>query len=153
MAVTPYLGGLALINALGGDSAGEAPNIDWLSDTIKVALFTDAHAPDQDVDEFYDGAHGLTEVSSGGGYTTGGATLASKTIGYTAGTNVIKLDAADTQWAAATFTARYAMVYDDTPASNKPIIGWLDFGANQSPANQTFIITWDATGIATLTVA
>lgn len=146
MAVTAFWAGQALLMAVNKE-------LDLDTDVIKCALFTDAHAPDQDVDKYYDAAHGMTEVANAGNYTTGGATMTTVSVGYTAGTNVIKIDADDTQWAAATFTAMYAMIYDSSPANNKPIIGWVNFGANQSPANQTFLITWPAAGIATITVA
>lgn len=127
--------------------------VDWDSDTIKVALFTNAHAPDQDVDVYYDAEHGMTEVSSGNGYTTGGATLANKSIGYTAGTNVIKLDADNAAWAASTITARYAVVYDSTPESNKPMLCYIDFGEDVASTAGTFTITWHDDGILTITPA
>jgi hypothetical protein len=151
---TGYWFGKAILNAFGGETAGESIVVDFLSDTIKVALFTDAHAPDQDADEFYDAAHGMTEVSnSGTGYTTGGATLGTKTLGYTSGTNVIMFDAADVTWSTSTITARYACIYDDTPASNKPFLGYVDFGTNQSSSNGDFKITWDTEGVLKITVS
>jgi hypothetical protein len=152
MAVSAKWFGQAIMQAFGSGSAGNAPNIDYLSDTIKVALFTNAHAPDQDVDVFYDAAHGMTEVT-GTGYSAGGATLGTKTLDYTGATNVIKFDAADTSWANSTITARYACIYDDTPAANKPFLGYVDFGADVSTTNGTFAITWDAAGILTITPA
>jgi hypothetical protein len=127
--------------------------IDYDSDTIKIALFTDAHAPAQD-DEYHDAANGLTEVSSGNGYTTGGETLASKTISYTDGTNIFAIDAADVVWTfTATKTARYACIYDDTPESNKPLICFIDFGANKTVTDAgTLTVTFAAGGIAKTTI-
>jgi hypothetical protein len=152
MAVSAFWFGQAIMQAFGSGTLGNAPNIDYLSDTIKVALFTDAHAPDQDADVFYDAANGMTEVSeSGTGYTTGGATLGTKTLGYTSGTNVIKFDGAPVAWAASNITARYAEIYDDTPASNKPLLGYVDFGANKTTVDGVFTITWAAGGILTIT--
>jgi hypothetical protein len=153
MPVTAKWFGQAIMQAFGSGSAGGAPNIDFLSDTIKVALFTSAHAPDQDTDVYYDGANGMIEVSNGNGYTTGGATLATKTLGYTAGTNVIKFDGDDVTWAASTITARYAEIYDDTPASNKPLLAYVDFGADVVSSAGNFTITWDAAGICLITPA
>jgi hypothetical protein len=151
---TGYWFGKAILNAFGGETEAEtAVLIDYLTDTIKVALFTDAHAPDQDVDEFYDAAHGMTEVANGNGYTTGGATLGTKTLGYTAGTNVIMFDAANVTWSTSTITARYAVIYDSTPASNKPMLGYVDFGTNQSSSNGDFTITWDTEGVLKITVS
>jgi hypothetical protein len=132
--------------------------IDWDSDTIKVALFTDAHAPDQDVDQYYDveivAATPLVEVSSGSGYTTGGVTLANKTSSYTAGTNVYMFDnTADIQWTTSTITARYAIIYSDTAASNKPMLCYIDFGQNESSSNGNFTITPNESGLFSFTVA
>ena len=42
MAITAKWFGQALAQALGSGTAGNAPNIDWLSDTIKVMLCTSA---------------------------------------------------------------------------------------------------------------
>lgn len=151
MAVTAKWFGQAIMQAFGSGSAGGTPNIDWLSDTIKVSLHTSAMTPDQDTWVFKSSL--TNEVASGNGYTTGGATLASKTLDYTAGTNVIKFDAADTSWAASTITARYAVIYDDTPATDaaKPLLGYVDFGADVSSLAGAFTITWDAAGIFTIT--
>ena len=119
------------------------------SDTIKVMLCTNAYTPDQDA-HIYKSAI-TNEVAGGNGYTTGGATLANKTLTYTGASNTIKFDADDTQWTSSTITARYAVIYDDTPAvdSAKPLLGYVDFGADVSSSNGTFQITWDANGILT----
>jgi hypothetical protein len=151
MAVTAYWYGQAIMQAFGSGSSGGAPNIDYLSDTIKVALCTSSYTPAQDTHVFYSDL--TNEVANGNGYTTGGATLGSKTLDYTSGTNVIKFDAADTAWTSSTITARYAVIYDDTPATagTKPLMGYVDFGADQSTVNGTFTITWAAGGILTIT--
>jgi hypothetical protein len=153
MAVTAALYGQSPMQAYGSGSAGGAPNIDWLSDTIKVALCTSSYTPNQDTQVFYSDI--TNELTTAGGYTAGGATLGSKTLDYTAGTNVIKFDAADVVWSSSTITARYAVIYDDTPATagTKPLIGYVDFGADATTSNGAFTITWDATGIFKITVS
>ena len=143
MAVTAKMYGNFILKALNKE-------VDWDSDTIKVMLCS-ALTIDQDGD-IYLADVTKTEIT-GTGYTAGGATLASKTIGYTAGTNVIKLDAADLAWTTATITARYVIIYDDTPASNKPVLGYVDFGENRSSTAGTFTIAWNTSGIATITVS
>jgi hypothetical protein len=153
MTVSAKWFGQAIMQAFGSGVAGNAPNIDYLSDEIKVALFTSAHAPDQDADVFYDASNGMTEVTQAGNYTTGGVVLGTKTLDYTAGTNVIKFGAADASWASSTITARYAEIYDNTPASNKPLLGFVDFGADVVSTNGTFLIDWDAAGLLTITPA
>ncbi|WP_395704998.1 hypothetical protein [Rhodococcus ruber] len=145
MAVTAKLYGLALKSAFNGE-------IDWDTHTIKVMLCTSAYTPDQDTHQY---KSSVTNEVTGTGYTAGGATLASATVTYTAGTNTLVLDAADTSWSNSTITARYAVIYDATPGTDatRPLIGYVDFGADVSTTAGTFTITWDAAGIVTLTAA
>ena len=128
--------------------------VDFDSDTIKVALLTSSYSPNQDTHDYFDDVN-TYEVSGATGYTAGGITLSSKTSTYDSANNVIILDAADVTWSSSTITARYAVVYDDSPATNgtKPLIGYVDFGSDQSSTNGNFTITWDATGIVRITVA
>lgn len=126
--------------------------VDFDSDTIKVALLTSSYTPSQDTHDYFNDVS--TYEVSGTGYTAGGNTLASKTATYDSGTNVIVLDAADTTWASSTITARYAVIYDSTgTASTSALIGYVDFGSDQSSTNGNFTITWDSTGIVRITVA
>jgi hypothetical protein len=127
--------------------------VDWDTDTIKVALLTNSYTPDQDAHNYFDDVS--TYEVTGTGYTAGGATLSNKTNTYSSATNVIVLDADDVTWSSSTITARYAVVYDASPATNatKPLIGYVDFGSDQSSSNGNFTITWDATGIVRITVA
>jgi hypothetical protein len=126
--------------------------VDFDSDTIKVALLTSSYTPNQDTHDYFNDVSS-NEVT-GTGYTAGGITLASKTATYDSGTNVIVLDAADVTWSASTITARYAVVYDSTgTASTSALIGYVDFGSDQSSTNGNFTITWDSTGIVRITVA
>jgi hypothetical protein len=124
--------------------------VDFDTDTIKVALLTSSYTPNQDTDDYWNDVSSY-EVS-GTGYTAGGATLASKTVTYTSGTNVTKFDADDVSWTSSTITARYAVIYDSTgTASTSALIGYVDFGANQSSSSGTFSVVWDAAGIFTTT--
>jgi len=126
--------------------------VDFDSDTIKVALATSSYTPDQDAHDYFNDVS--TYEVSGTGYTAGGNTLASKTATYDSANNVIVLDAADTTWASSTITARYAIVYDSTgTSSTSALIGYVDFGSDQSSTNGNFTITWDSTGIVRITVA
>jgi hypothetical protein len=127
--------------------------VDWDSDTIKVALLSSSYTPNQDTHDYYDDVS--TFEVSGTGYTAGGQTLGSKTVTYDSANNVIVLDAADVTWASSTITARYAVVYDDSgaTAATKALIGYVDFSSDQSSTNGNFTITWDATGIVRITVA
>jgi len=77
---TIELYGKAHANMLGGEVAGDTFAIDFLSDTIKCALFTSSLTPNLDTDEVFS----ATNEVAGTGYSAGGATLGSKTITYTA---------------------------------------------------------------------
>ncbi len=142
MAVSALMYGKAIE---GQYSATAARRVDWAGDTIKVMLCTSSYTPDQDAHDFKDD---ITNEVSGTGYTAGGATLASKTVTYTGASNKLVLDAADSVWTTASFTARYAIVYKDTgSAATSPVLGFVDFGANQTVTAGTFTITWDADGV------
>ena len=149
MAVSAKWFGKTLLNQF-----GTAP-VNWTSDTIKVALCTSAWTPDQDVMDFYDDL--TNELPTSSGYTAGGATLANCAKTYTAGTNVIKLDADDVSWTTtAAITARFAPIYKSTGTpSTSPLLGYVDFGTDVSTSalGGPFNITWDAAGIFTLTAA
>lgn len=125
--------------------------IDFDSDTIKVALLSSSYTPNQDTHDYWDDVS--TYQVTGTGYTAGGATLANKSVTYTSGTNVTKFDADDVSWTSSTITARYAVIYDDTPATSatKPLVAYIDFGSDQSSSSGTFSIVWDAAGIFTTT--
>lgn len=127
--------------------------IDFDSDTIKVALLTSAYTPNQDTHDYLDDV--IANEVTGTGYTAGGLTLGNKTVTYNASTNETVLDADDAVWSASTITARYAVVYDATPGTNatRPLIGYVDFTSDQSSTNGNFTITWDTTGAIKFTVA
>lgn len=147
MAVTAKVYGRANLNALNG-------KMNLTTDTIKVMLLTSAYTPDQDVHEFVSSIR-ASEVA-GTGYTAGGYTLANKTLTYDPTLNKVTFDnTVDPTWAASTITARYAVFYDDTPATDatKPLISYVDFGADQISASGTFTITLDALGIFATTAA
>ena len=126
---------------------------DFDTDTIKMGLTTNSYTPNQDDHQYYDVSIS-NEVAAGNGYSTGGYTLANKTIGRTL--NVVKLDnTVDPNWttgAGETLTARRAFSYDSSPGSNKPLMTWVDFGQDESASNGgTFTIVLDAGGLATIT--
>lgn len=119
--------------------------INFGSHTFKMLLLSDAHTPSASAHEYLSNISG-SEIS-GTGYVSGGSALASTVWAETSGT--VKLDANDSSWTTATFTARYGVIYDDT-ASNKDLLCLLDFGGNKSVSNGTFTIQYNAAGILTL---
>lgn len=126
--------------------------VDLDSDVLKIMLCTSAYTPNQDTHRY---KSSVTGEVAGTGYVSGGNTLGSVAVTYTAGTNTLTLDAADTSWANSTITARYAVIYDSTPATDatRPLIAYIDFGADVSSSGAAFNITFDAAGIVTLTAA
>lgn len=126
--------------------------IDMDSDALKVMLCTSAYTPNQDTHQY---KSSVTNEVVGTGYTATGAALASLVVAYNTATNTINLDAADTVWAASTITARYAVVYDATPGTDatRPLICYIDFGADVVSSGGNFTITWDPAGIVSVTVA
>ena len=149
-AVTAFWFGQAIMQAFGSGSAGNAPNIDFLSDTIKCMLTTSSYAVNQDTHVF---KSDVTNEVSGTGYTAAGTTITTPTLGYTGGTNVIKFDGDDAQWTSSTITARLAVIYDSTPSTDatRPLLSYIDFGADVSTTNGTFAIVFAAAGILTIT--
>lgn len=204
----------AIANAFGSTSAGNAPNIDFLSDNIYCALVGSGYTPNLATHDFWDDV--VANEVTGTGYTANGALLASKaftltaanswattaatstaytagrivrpsagngylyratvagtsggsaptwptTVGLTVtdggvtwtniGSAILQLDAADPSWTSSTITARYAVIYDRTPASDatRPLIALIDFGSNQSTTNGTFTVQLDALGFGIIT--
>jgi hypothetical protein len=126
-----------------------AKEIDWINDTVKVALITSGYSPNQDTDEHYSDVSG-SEIAASGGYTTGGASLTTKAKTYDAATNEERMTADNLTWSALTASAafRYGVIYDSTATSE--LIAWIDFGADQQPAGSDFTISWAATGVGYL---
>jgi hypothetical protein len=95
-------------------------------------------------------AAGTTSSSQPSWPTAIGATVVDGGVTWTCVSyGIITFDAADVSWANATITARYAVIYDDTPSTDatKPLLGYVDFGADVTATNGTFAITWDSAGI------
>jgi hypothetical protein len=119
---------------------------DFDSDTIKCMLVTSAYTVDRNNHQYKDVS--ITNEISGTGYTAGGTTLAAKTVTLDAAGFAFKFDnTVDPNWPGATFTARKAIFYDDTPGSNKPLIGYIDFGQDESVAGATFTIQLSVDGL------
>ena len=78
-----------------------------------------------------------------------GTTVADGTVTWLcAGVGLVKLDFDDPSWTGSTFTCRYGVLVDTTPGSSatNPLIGYIDFGSDQSPSAGTLSITIDADG-------
>lgn len=104
--------------------------------TLKVALTNSAPVATNTV------LADITQISNGNGYTTGGEAT-TPTLSETTGT--AKLVLTDITWTASGGTIgafRYAVLYNDSAASDN-LIGWWDYGsAITLQIAETF--TWDA---------
>ena len=84
------------------------------------------------------------ELATAGGYTAGGtASAPTVSTSVTSNGTVVIVDFADASWAASTFTARGALLYDFTAAS-KQAVAVIDFGADKSCAASTFSVVFPA---------
>lgn len=113
-------------------------------DVIQVALMDNVHV-------FSATDNVWTDVSAneiaGTGYTANGAVLAGQAVTQAATT---KWDGTDTAWTTATFTAYFAVLWDNTHATDD-LICCFDFGGAKTVTAGTFTIQWHANGIITLT--
>jgi len=145
MPVTAFIYGLALDHITDAD-------IDWTVDTIKVSLHTVTYVPAQDTHDFWNDA---TNEIVGTGYTADGQALASPTRTYAAGTNTLSLDAADSAWTTASFTARIAVVYKDRGGvtTADELLSYIDFGGDETVSSGTFTIQYHADGVVKIIAA
>jgi hypothetical protein len=151
MAWTTSNGNAYYVFAMGANTAKPS------TDAFKVALFLNAVVPAQSTTAAvtqYAGAGSTwstaneTTNTAGTAYTAGG--VAVTPVSWTQTTNVVTFTSSGTpQWTSASFSAFGAFVYDTT-ATNQGI-SWNYFGGSQSVTSGTFSITWNASGIVTLT--
>lgn len=104
------------------------------ADTFKWALSNTA--PNQAT---HDVLADVTELSTSGGYTAGGQSAA---INGTRSTGTVSVATSQVTWTGSGggFTARYAILYNDTHASDA-LVGYLDYGSSQAiAASESFVI-------------
>lgn len=122
--------------------------IDLDSHTFKIALFSSSSNANTLTNSTL--ASLTNEVANGFGYTTGGQALANVTWTNSSGT--VTFDADNVSWTASggSITARYAVIYDDTAASDELLAVCL---LDTTPADATaadgyqFNINFNASGI------
>ena len=108
--------------------------------TYKIALFTSSKTVSVSDPTSYN----TTNQISGTNYTAGGNTLANPAVGRTGSTSFVDFD--DTSWTTATFTARFAQIYQSSggAASGNNSVLVLDFGGNFTATAGTFTIQFPA---------
>lgn len=120
--------------------------IDMDNDTFKCVLLTSSHVPSAGYEVYSDIAN---DEVIGDGYTTGGVTLNNAT--WTESNGVATFDADDALWTNATFTARYAVIYDDTSLlPDNVLLCMFDLGSDQFVNNGSFRIRFNSGGILKL---
>lgn len=109
------------------------------TDDIKVILVTSLYVPDFTTHEFYD-ADITNELTTANGYTIGGISLTTKALTIGINTGEWHFTSDNPVWTAAgsSIVARSFILYNNTPSSNKPLIGFgnLDYN-NGSPQDVT----------------
>lgn len=138
----------------GGEAAGDAAQMDYLSDTIKATLHTTTQTVDSDNDDTFSD-WSATELTTANGYTAGGITLSSKTLVFAAASPHATYSCASFLWTAsgAGITFRYVLFWDDTPTTPAdPLIGYIDTtgSGNQTiAAGNTLTIAPGGSGLFT----
>lgn len=121
--------------------------VDFDSDTIKLALTTSVYTPNKATHEFFTD---VTNEISGGGYASGGNALSGKTVGLnTSVTPHFVYWLADAlTFAAITNTFRRGVLYYDHGSPTiSPLIAWMDWDINQSPAGINYVVQWAAAAL------
>ena len=116
------------------------------ADTLKVLLTNSAPAAANGVKS------DLTEISAGSGYTAGGATASISSSAQTSGTYKLVLgDVTITASGGSIGPFRYAVLYDDTAASDQ-LIGFWDYGSSITLADgESITVDFDASaGVLTI---
>lgn len=141
-------------NMLGGEASGDAGQMDLLSDTLKMTLHTATYSPNVDTNEAF--ADATNELSTANGYTANGFTLTTKTLTYNATGNISTFVCDDVSWTASggSLVFQYAVLHDDTVSTGppiKPLIGYIDCGAQTITTGNTFTLDVTAAGLFTVT--
>ncbi len=120
------------------------------ANTLKVMLCTSDYTPDQNYHSY---KSDVTNEVSGTGYTAGGKIVTGVNAILTLRKTYLEAD--NVTWPESTMTARYAVLYDYTGATDasRPLIAYIDFGQDKSSENGTFQLTWNAGGIFEIIVA
>jgi hypothetical protein len=131
--------------------------MDFLSDALRWTLHTVTYVPNIDTDEAL--ANATNELATANGYTANGIAAAGKTVSYNATGNVTTFDMDDTTvtWTAsgAGLTFQIATLHDDTGSTGppiKPLIGYIDCGAQVISAGNVFTLATGANGLFQTTV-
>jgi hypothetical protein len=110
------------------------------SDTLKVMLTNTAPVQTNTVKS------NISEISAGNGYTAGGTAAGAVSSAQTTGTyKLIRNDVTFTASGGSIGPFRYAVLYNDTSATDA-LIGWWDYGSSITLADtEVFTVDFDGT--------
>jgi hypothetical protein len=124
------------------------------TDTIKVALVTSAATPAKTTASPALGD--FTQVTAGGNYSAGGASLGTIGDAVSVSSTTLTFDSStNPSWAVDAGNptdARWGIIYNDTDASDSAI-AFVDLGADIDMTAVTLTLTWNASGIFTISNA
>ena len=126
--------GLVLKSTFGG-------RINFDSHTFMGMLCGPGYVPNQNTHQF---KSSVTNEITGSGYARGGQQISAST-NYS--NKVLSVMGSNLVWPAASFSARYLVIYDDSAspdANAKPLICCVDFGETKVVSNQSFEWDWAA---------
>ena len=126
---------------------------DLTSDTLKLGLIDSTSAPTAADATPTWGDYSGNEVAASAGYSAGGSTVASTS--YTEADGVATLDGNNVTFSqnGSGFTdAYYGVLYNSTHASSAAI-AWIDLDGPVSQQDGDVTITWNSSGICTVTVS
>lgn len=133
---------MAITTIVTNNSKRVNPQAVDLTTGLKIALFTSS-ATLSATSDLYSNLD--NEVASGNGYTTAGKSI---TSGAWSGTTSPKFTGSIAAWTSATFTFRYAVIYD---VATSKIIEYVDFGEDQTVTAGTLTLSFDTNGMILIT--
>lgn len=143
-------------NVLGGEASGDVGMTDYLTNSLRFTLHTATYVPNVDTNEAF--ADATNELGTANGYTANGIAIAGKTVVYNvSGVTTFEMDDTTVTWTASggSLVFQIAVLHDDTVTVGppiKPLIGYIDCGAQTITTGNAFTITTGASGLFTGTV-
>ena len=132
-----------------GDVFGVNP-LNLGTDALKLALVNTTPVSHEDTWHYFSS---LTEISASNGYAAGGATLTMSALTHSTNTWSVNAAAANPTWTSVTGSMgpfEWIVLYDSTPAANKTLFGYWDYGSalTLNGANgDIFTVTFSVSGV------
>lgn len=115
--------------------------------SIKVALLTASAVINQTINDNWGDL--VSYEASGTGYTAGGQALSNIQITLDTTNKRVYFKANNVLWENISISFRYVVIYDATPSNNsdKKLIGYADFGSEQTVSGSNLEIQFNTNGI------